>query len=225
MNGPVAAGDNPMKPSAIIFDWDNTLVDTWETIHAALVQTLDAMGHPAWTLAETKIRVARSLKNSFPALFGDRWDEARQHYLDAYAAIHLERLAALPGAAAMLKALHGSGYYLAVVSNKTGKSLRIEAEHIGWARYFRRLVGAGDAQADKPDPACIRLALNGSGIAPDRAVWFVGDTALDMESAHQAGLMAVLLGDPQGNAEELAKFPPDMRFPDCDSFVNHLRGL
>ena len=41
----------------------------------------------------------------------------------------------------MLATLHEGGYYLAVVSNKTGASLRTEAEHIGWNRYFRRLVG------------------------------------------------------------------------------------
>jgi phosphoglycolate phosphatase len=213
------------KPRAIIFDWDNTLVDTWETIHEALVGTLERMGHQAWTLAETKSRVARSLRHSFPELFGPRWEEARQIYLDSYAAIHLERLTALPGAAVMLATLHGAGYYLAVVSNKTGASLRKEAEHIGWDRYFRRLVGAGDARADKPDPAGFDVALAGSGITPDRGVWYVGDTALDMQSAHQAGLTGVLLGEPHSSLVDLAKFPPDMRFPDCDAFVRHLGAM
>lgn len=213
------------KPRAIIFDWDNTLVDTWETIHEALVETLGRMGHAPWTLAETKSRVARSLKHSFPDLFGLRWEEARQIYLESYAAIHLDRLAALPGAASMLATLHGAGYYLAVVSNKTGASLRTEAAHIGWDGYFRRLVGAGDARADKPDPACFMVALEGSGIGPGRSVWYVGDTALDMQSAHQAGLTGVLLGEPHSPPAELAKFPPDMRFPDCDAFVRHLDGM
>ena len=213
------------KPRAILFDWDNTLVDTWETIHEALLGTLERMGHAPWTIAETKSRVARSLKHSFPDLFGARWQEARQIYLDNYAAIHLERLAALPGAAAMLGTLHGAGYYLAVVSNKTGASLRTEAAHIGWDGYFRRLVGAGDAPADKPDPAAFVAALDGSGIGAGRHVWYVGDTALDMQSAHHAGLTGVLLGEPHSPPAELAKFPPDMRFPDCGSFVRHLSAM
>ncbi|MDE2229813.1 MAG: HAD family hydrolase [Alphaproteobacteria bacterium] len=213
------------RPRAIIFDWDNTLVDTWETIHEALVATLRRMGHQPWTLAETKSRVARSLRHSFPALFGARWEEARGIYLESYAAIHLERLAALPGAATMLATLHDAGYYLAVVSNKTGASLRTEAAHIGWDGYFRRLVGAGDARADKPDPACFAFALDGSGIVPGRSVWYVGDTALDMESAHRAGLTGVLLGKPHSPPAELAKFPPDLRFPGCDAFVRHLGAM
>ncbi len=213
------------KPSAIIFDCDNTLIDSWETIHEALVMTFAEMGHKPWTLAETKRRVSHSLKNSFPKLFGERWTEARKIYLDSYAAIHLDRIAPIPGAEALLRDLHAKGFHLAVVSNKTGASLRIEAAHIGWAGYFARLIGAGDASHDKPDPAGFGLALEGSGIDLGRLVWYVGDTALDMESANAAGATGVLLGEPLSPAEELAKFPPDLRFPGCDSLRQYLLSL
>jgi phosphoglycolate phosphatase len=213
------------KPSAIIFDWDNTLIDSWEIIHEALVMTFAEMGHKPWTLAETKKRVSRSLKNSFPKLFGTRWDEARKIYLDSYAAIHLDRIAPIAGAESLLRELHAKGFHLAVVSNKTGASLRKEAAHIGWADYFARLIGAGDAIHDKPDPAGFRLALEGSGIELGRMVWYVGDTALDMESAQAAGATGVLLGEPHGDPEELAKFPPDLRFPGCDSLRHYLLSL
>jgi phosphoglycolate phosphatase len=220
-----SSADARAKPSAIIFDWDNTLIDSWETIHEALVMTFEEMGHKPWTLAETKRRVSHSLKNSFPNLFGARWNEARKIYLDSYAAIHLDRIAPIPGAEALLRDLRSRGFHLAVVSNKTGASLRTEAAHIGWAGYFARLVGAGDASHDKPDPAGFRLALEGSGIALGRGVWYVGDTALDMESAQAAGTTGVLLGEPHGSAEDLAKFPPDLRFPGCDSLRQFLLSL
>ena len=214
-----------IKPSAVIFDWDNTLIDSWETIHEALVMTFAEMGHKPWTLNETKRRVSYSLKNSFPKLFGERWNEARKIYLDSYAAIHLDRIAPIPGAEALLRDLHAKGFHLAVVSNKTGASLRTEAAHIGWSGYFARLVGAGDASHDKPDPAGLRLALEGSGIGLGRLVWYVGDTALDMESAHAAGATGVLLGEPHSAAEELAKFPPELRFPGCDALRQYLLSL
>jgi hypothetical protein len=86
-----------MRPRAIIFDWDNTLVDSWPTIHAALNATLTTMGHAPWTLEESKERVRLSLRDSFPVLFGTRWEEARRVYLDAFRAVHLERLTVLPG--------------------------------------------------------------------------------------------------------------------------------
>ena len=171
------------RPRAIIFDWDNTLVDSWATIHDALNFLMAAMERPLWTIDETRERVRLSLREAFPAMFGERWEEAQQIYLDRFRAIHLERLTALPGREAMLRRLAADGHYLAVVSNKTGPVLRHEVAHLGWTPFFGAIVGAGDAHADKPHRAPVELALQPSGIAPGAEVWFVGDTAIDMECA------------------------------------------
>lgn len=212
------------RPRALLFDWDNTLVDSWETIHEALAVTFTAMGREPWTLQETKLRVAKSLRDSFPALFGARWEEARRLYLDTFTAIHLARLKAVDGAGEMLAVLARVGLYLAVVSNKTGAVLRAEAAHLQWTQHFKRLVGAGDAALDKPHAAPMLLALDGSGIACAEA-WYVGDTALDMECARNAGCVGVLLGARALEEESFARFPPDLRFHDCAELCRHIRGL
>jgi len=212
------------RPRALLFDWDNTLVDSWDVIHEALVATFVAMGHEPWTLAATKERVRHSLRDAFPKLFGDRWEEARRRYLDTFTAIHLDRLRAIEGAEALLSGAADAGYYLAVVSNKTGSILRLEARHLEWTRHFRSLIGAGDAPADKPDPAPVHRALEGSGIAAESA-WFIGDTALDMQCAINAGSLPVLLGD-EGRAEsERWEARPALSFADCASLLTRLRGL
>jgi len=207
-----------MKPAALIFDWDNTLVDTWPTIHDALNIMLPQMGHAPWAIAETKQRVRQSLRDAFPALFGARWEEARKIYLDAFEAIHLDRLQPLPGAAALIAGLHAEGRYLALVSNKTGMLLRKEVEALGWSRYFARIIGAGDAERDKPDRAPVDLALDGSAHQAGEAVWFVGDTGIDMECAVNAGCVPVLVnaeapGFEPGGEYERAR--PALHFPDC----------
>ena len=211
-------------PRAILFDWDNTLLDSWSVIHEALVVTFRAMGHEPWTLEETKQRVRHSLRDAFPRLFGARWEDARELYLDAFTAMHLERLAAFAGAEALLAALAEDGYYLAVVSNKTGRLLRREAEHLGWSRYFTRMIGAGDASADKPDPAVIHAALRGSGIE-SAAAWLVGDTALDVECALAAGCVPVLMCALDAIGEETPKVAPGLRFLDCASLLRGIRDL
>jgi phosphoglycolate phosphatase len=213
------------RPRAIIFDWDNTLVDSWETIHYALVVTLSAMGHEPWSLAETKARVRHSLRDAFPRLFGDRWDEARKLYMDTFTSVHLERLTALAGAGELLRDLKARGLYLAVVSNKTGRVLRREAEHLGWTGYFARLVGAGDAPEDKPAAAPMHLALEGSGIPAGPDVWYVGDTAVDMECAANAGCLGVLLGSVDAADAGFTRFPPGLAFPACVALGNLLSGL
>ena len=182
------------RPKAILFDWDNTLVDSWATIHEALNICMAAMDKPAWTIEETKQKVRLSLRESFPQHFGERWEEARRAYLDAFTAIHLDRLTPLPGCGELLAGLAASGFYLGVVSNKTGAVLRREAERIGWSALFGRVVGAGDAPADKPDIAPVRLALRPSGVEAGETVWFVGDTGVDMACARNSGCVGILLG-------------------------------
>jgi phosphoglycolate phosphatase len=212
------------RPRALLFDWDNTLVDSWDTIHAALVVTFEAMGHEPWSMAETKLRVARSLRDSFPALFGERWEEARKLYLDTFTATHLERLQPIEGAEALLTELAAAGFYLGVVSNKTGRVLRREADHLDWTRHFRRLVGAGDATVDKPMAAPVLLALEGSGISCAET-WYVGDTALDLECAKNAGCVGVLLGARALEEESFARFPPAVYLQSCMALQEYVRGL
>lgn len=213
-----------VRPRAILFDWDNTLVDSWTTIHEALNLVMTAMGKAAWTLAETKARVRLSLRESFPVHFGARWEEARDIYLDCFRAIHLERLSPLPGCGELLGQLAGESIFLGVVSNKTGALLRREADHLGWSRYFGKIVGAGDAEVDKPDAAPVRLALAPSGIGAGEAVWFVGDTGVDMECAGNSGCVPVLLGG-EPASQELSGCTPRLAFAEPAALLHFIQGL
>ncbi|WP_144184902.1 HAD family hydrolase [Elioraea rosea] len=185
----------PPPPEAILFDWDNTLVDAWPGIATALNAALTRFGQAPWSLDEVRARVRKSLRDTFPSMFGRGWEEARDVFYAALEQTHLQTVTPLPGAAATLEHAAALGIPLAVVSNKTGRYLRREAEALGWAPRFGALVGAGDAEADKPDPAPLRLALGALGLSASRTVWYVGDTALDMLAARNAGLTGVLVGD------------------------------
>lgn len=207
----------PSPPRAVLFDWDNTLVDNWASIQDALNTTLTAMDQPEWSLAEVRARVRASARESFPQLFGERADEATRIFYERFEAAHLDTLTSLPGADALLEALDRSGIYLAVVSNKHGPFLRREATQLRWDRWFTRLVGAGDAVQDKPSPAPVALALEGSGIMPGGAVWYVGDALIDIECARNAGCVAVLVGD--GHGPETADADPDIRLSDLSALA------
>jgi phosphoglycolate phosphatase len=223
---PVTTDDVPplQRPRAILFDWDNTLVDSWATIHEVLNFLMRAMGKPPWTIEETRARAQRSLRENFPRIFGERWEEAGAIYLNRFREIHLDRLTAMPGREAMLRALRSEGIYLGVVSNKTGSVLRREADKLGWTELFGRIVGAGDAPADKPAPEPVHLALAPSGVPAGGEVWFVGDTAIDMECARNSGCVAVLLGDGAAS-EEFARFAPRLSFADETGLFRALEGL
>jgi len=195
------------RPRALVFDWDNTLVDSWLCIQETYNATFRHFGMPDWSLEETKGQVAASMRDSFPVMFGERWLEAREVFSNAFAAIHLDYLVPLPGSAALIEALADADIVLAVVSNKRGTFLRKEAEALGWTEYFSRLVGAEDAEADKPDPAAVRLALAGTGMELGPDVWFVGDSPVDILCAANAGCTPVLLRPDAPRPGEFAVAP------------------
>lgn len=210
-------------PRAVLYDWDNTLVDNWGTVRAALNHALVAFGHAPWTEDEARQRIKQSLRDSFPRLFGERWTEARDLFYGHFAAHHLEHLAPLPGAEALLRTLAGLGVYQAVVSNKNGRFLRAEADALGWTPLFGRLVGAQDAVQDKPHCAPVHMALEPAALAPGAEVWFVGDADIDMECAHGAGLVPILVGAAQGDG--FVRFPPAHRFATCDALDGLVRRI
>ena len=207
------------QPRAILFDWDNTLVNTWPTITECYRDTFQALGQTPWTTEEVQARAHGSLRDHFPKLFGERAGEAERVFYETFRRIHLDRLEPLPGAADLLERCHDAGYYVGVVSNKVGDNLRVELAHLGWGKWIRKAVGARDAKRDKPAPDPIYMALDGTGIALDHDVWMVGDTPADLKCAHAAGVLPVLFGGNGELTELLREYPPRLHAANCHALA------
>ncbi len=203
------------KPKAILFDWDNTLVDSWAIIFDALNFTLEKFDKTPWTMDETKQRVRKSLRESFPILFGDDWKNAADVFYGRFDDIHINQLSPLEGAGEMLAELSRQGLYLGVVSTKRGDYLRKEAQHLGWDSYFFRMVGALDAENDKPAIDPVEMALDGYPNNRGQDIWFVGDADIDMECAVNANLAPILLRAQAPKPNEFTDHPPIYHIEDC----------
>ncbi|MEQ8503841.1 MAG: HAD family hydrolase [Rhodospirillales bacterium] len=212
-------------PKAVVFDWDNTLVDTWPIIHDALNHTFRAFGLREWTIEETHVKVRKSLRDSFPGLFGDAWEQAGDVFYERYGAIHAEKLQPAAGAGDLIRVLADANIYLCVVSNKKGAFLRTEADALGWTGHFGALVGATDAPQDKPARDPVDMALSPGGVAAGADVWFVGDADIDMECAYGAGCYPVLVHPDPPSIDKFGEFPPALYFTDCDSLCKFTQTL
>ena len=208
-------------PQAVIFDWDNTLVSSWECIHAALHDTLRAMGKPVWSFDETCRMVRQPLTVSFPIVFEDEWRQAEQVYYQRYQFHADDRLKPLPGARDLLSLLREKEIYVCLVSNKLGALLRQEVKILGWQDLLGRQIGAGDAEQDKPSTAPVILALQDTALTvgdfASSQVWFIGDTSIDMECAKACGCLSILVGQED--------FLSDLRFQDCSALIHWVLTL
>ena len=208
--------DRPVeKPQAIIFDWDNTLVDTWPIIRDALNTALISFGMQPWTMEDTKKKVRKSMRDSFPSLFGKDWEHAGEIFYDRYHEIHIDKLSVIDGAADLINILISKKIYLSVVSNKRGDLLRAEAMHLGWDKHFKALVGANDAPKDKPSREPVDLALKRSELEAGPEVWFIGDSDIDIECAKNSQCTSVLLNYQYNTKGDNSNVAADFTFPDC----------
>jgi phosphoglycolate phosphatase len=186
------------KPEAIIFDWDDTLVVNWQSIHGALNAALTAMGHKIWSMEKARANIRRSLRESFPKMFGDQWEEASDIF---YSHIEKNHLSAL---------------------NKRGDLLRAECNYLGWDNYFTNVIGANDAVRDKPAADPLLLCLKGTSIKPSlTSTWYVGDAPTDLECAINAGVTGVLIKD-SDLTPDYQEFPPLMHFRNLNKMADFL---
>jgi putative hydrolase of the HAD superfamily len=108
-----------------------------------------------------------------------------------------------PGSKEGLDALAATGVTLAIVSNSDGTlEERLRAEGIcqvgpGTGVPMAIVIDSDAVGVAKPDPAIFRIALEATGVAPDRAL-HIGDTVgADVDGALAAGVRPVHL-DPYG---------------------------
>ncbi len=187
-------------PRVVLFDWDNTLMDTTPVLFKAFCVMQKHYDLPACSMEEYRAKTGLSLRETFPDLFGDKWEEAKKIYLDAYRANHLTMLTPFEKAGELVAFVHDKIGRAGVVSNKTNVILQKEVNHLGWQDYFYAVVGAGDALKDKPAPDPVFKALEGTGIVYENGglsepVWFVGDGDADMQCAAASGCLPVRMAE------------------------------
>lgn len=172
-------------PRAVLFDWDDTLVDTEVGTFHAINSVLTAFNHQPWQWEEFCQQPALSIRDYFHRIFpvhqvSQAEDLYRQHASNL--PIH-----PFPYAQPLLDWLKSRGISMGVVSNKEGNILRREVSHLGWGHYFHSVIGSYDTEEDKPSPRPLLHALAQQSLTAGPHVWFIGDSVVDMVCAHHAG--------------------------------------
>lgn len=179
---------------AILFDLDGTLVDSRADLALAVNAALRAVGLPERSLEEITGFIgegSRRLLEKAIAPHEELLAEAHAAWERAYAAGLLQHTAFYPGMRELVAKLAGAlPGKLAVHTNKPGKYARPILEGLGVSGLFARVLGGGDGSANKPSPEGVQWLLGELGAESQDAV-YVGDSAIDVQTAQAAGLRFV----------------------------------
>jgi phosphoglycolate phosphatase len=181
--------------AAVVWDLDGTLVDSAADIATSLNRLLGENQLAA--LDEARIRnmigegVAVLIRRGF-AEHGVTPDARRleqlvERFLVIYAEVATASTRLFPGAREALKSLSDAGLRQAICTNKPESITRQVLAGLGIAGYFDVVIGGDTLPRHKPDPLPLRTALERLRATPERSL-MVGDSAIDVQTAHAAGV-------------------------------------
>ena len=184
-----------MDSWAALFDWDGVIIDSSRQ-HGESWQRLAA--EERRVLPPDHFYRGFGMKNEkiIPELL--QWttdaEEIRRLSLrkeELYRQIIRERgVAALPGVAAWLDAIHSAGIPCVIGSSTHRENITTTLGVLGFENYFRAIVSSEDVSHGKPDPEVFLKAAAKAGTPANRCVVFE-DAHAGIEAARRAGMKVV----------------------------------
>lgn len=181
---------------AAIFDMDGTLTDTLNDLHYSMNETLKHYNLPLLTFEQVKQFVGNGarkfLLRSLPAeLAADEnfVAEAFAFYNETYISNCTRAVKPYAGIMDMLAALEAKKISLGICTNKQHVAAIEIAEKILAPIKFVAVFGDEQGQPRKPNPARALAIAEIMEVVPDKVAYF-GDTAVDIDTAHNAGFLA-----------------------------------
>ena len=187
-----------MKP-AFVFDLDGTLVDTAPDLCFANQMSFSTgKGSGRWSLPKCPLLIGNGVKKLIERGFGragivldaDRLDALYQDFIGVYADHKADLSRPYPGVVETLEALQARQARMAVLTNKPHESAVELLDALDLTRFFPVVFGGGKRSYLKPDGRLFSEVMTelGGGLGV-----MVGDSLPDVEVAHNAGALAVLV--------------------------------
>lgn len=185
-----------MRYAGIIFDLDGTLLDTIEDLGDSMNAVLDRHGFPKFSTEEYKQFVGRGMRQLAVCALpeSEQSKEKVDFYLaeleEAYGKRWGDKTRAYAGIAELLDTLEARGMRLFVLSNKPQPFVEEIVDSFFGHGRFALVYGAREGVPKKPDPYSAREISRISGIASEQML-YLGDSAVDMQTARAAGMYGV----------------------------------
>jgi len=187
-----------MRYTLAIFDLDGTVLDTLDDLASAVNVALTRADLPARTRDEVRTFVGNGIRSLVERAVPTGTDPAKTDtvfadFKEYYGAHCAECTAPYEGVIELLKALRAAGCRTAVLSNKADFAVQALCH-----RYFDGLLDAvaGERESEgipkKPAPDGVYAICKELNAPLARAV-YIGDSEVDVVTAQNAGLDAILV--------------------------------
>ncbi|MDE5923954.1 MAG: HAD family hydrolase, partial [Muribaculaceae bacterium] len=173
----------------LIFDLDGTLLNTISDLGMACNYALEKMGYQSHPVSAYNFMVGNGvrklLERAEPDATPDQIDKLLEYFREYYDEHCTDTTVPYPGMPELLEELTSRGVKVAVATNKYQAAATKIITHYFPDIKFEAVLGQVDDRPTKPDPSIVFAVLNASP-TPKREVMFIGDSAVDIETARRA---------------------------------------
>ncbi len=178
---------------AAIFDLDGTLLDTLDDLADSANHALGICGYPLCSRMEIRAFVGNGVKKLIDRCLPNENEQERSRVLEIFKEHYIgnmtNKTAPYPGITEALTKLREEGYSLAIVSNKFDAAVK-NLSKLYFDGVIEVAIGESDTVRKKPAPDSVFRAMELLGADPEESV-YIGDSDVDVKTAHNAGLPCV----------------------------------
>jgi phosphoglycolate phosphatase len=212
----------------LLFDLDGTLIDSTADLAAAGNWLRDREGLDPLSAEQIGSYVGDGAETMVRRLLGRHEGDLEglvDDYKKYYSEHCLDQTRLYPGVGSTLEQLRARGYKMAVVTNKPERISRRILDGLNVGACFGSVIGGNTCVNKKPHPEPLRMACGHLGLAPAAFV-MVGDSRVDVEAGHNAGMPSVAILGGIGAQDLLHAAAPELlleRFTDLLDFLPSLQ--
>jgi pyrophosphatase PpaX len=213
--------------SAVLFDFDGTLVDTTEMIHQSMRHaTSSVLGRDDLSREVLLANVGQPLPRQMWLLNAEKSELLLEAYRSHHEEHHDALIGEFPDVDESLSRLQAAGIKVAIVTSKRRPSVEMALDNFPALRnVVDRFVTMEDTTEHKPHPEPLLRGLELLGGVPKERAAYVGDSPFDVEAAKAAALTSVAVSWGAFSEGRLREAEPDHLVPDIGSAVDVLLTL
>lgn len=212
-------------PDAIFWDWDGTIVDSYQFLNETHNYTLRTLGMAELKEGAFRHYFGKERMFIFSDIYRDKMDQAVEIFQNRVIE-NSHMIQPIKDIIKVMDFLQNHKVILGLVTNKRRCFVEKELAHTGLNKFLPIVVCSAEAQQDKPFADPLLLAVEKAKLnIQEHEIWYVGDTETDLMCATNASCKSIFLKGHKDTVKLLKEYSPYISFDNYSVFKDFLVAI